>query len=169
MVPPPAVFRRFRDPRSTEYEFIGLILVWCPRCEGAARVVPAPGDSRPGGPALFRPRRLVCRRCGLSRRWNGCVVTLSPGTVRAATDPYFGLPLWLQTGTRHGWVWAYNLEHLDLVRRFVQASVRERAPWYDTGQRMTLVARLPAWIKRAKNRDEVLRAVRRIQSSSVAA
>ena len=24
------------------------------------------------------------------------------------TDPYFGLPLLLQTETRHGWLWAYS-------------------------------------------------------------
>ncbi|GEC05780.1 hypothetical protein SSP24_34350 [Streptomyces spinoverrucosus] len=92
---------------------------------------------------------------------------LPGGTGQPATDPYFGLPLWLQVETRHGWLWAYNLEHLDVIRRFVQASLRERAPSYETGPRMTLVARLPAWIKRAKNRDEMLRAVSRIHSSLV--
>ncbi|MET8962027.1 hypothetical protein ACWEQ2_31995 [Streptomyces sp. NPDC004096] len=158
---------RFRDPRSTEYDFISLIIVRCPGCEKAARVVPAPEDSDPGGRTLFGPRRLVCRGCGLSRVWNGCVVTPSSGTAQPATDPYFGLPLWLQHETRHGWLWAYNLEHLDLIRRFVQASLRERAPWYDTGQKMTLVARLPAWIKRARNRDEILRVVSRIRTSPV--
>jgi hypothetical protein len=74
------------------------------------------------------------------------------------------MPLWLQIETRHGWLWAYNLQHLDVIRRFVQASLRERAPWYDTGQKTTLVACLPAWIKRAKNRDEILRAVSRIHA-----
>ncbi|MGW7420636.1 hypothetical protein ACWGJB_11305 [Streptomyces sp. NPDC054813] len=160
---------RFRDPRSTEYDFINLIIVRCPGCEKPARVVPAPEDSAPGGWILFRPRRLVCRGCGLSRVWSGRQVTLSPGTVRSATDPYFGLPLWLQAETRNGWLWAYNLEHLDLIRRFVQAPLRERAPWYDIGQKMTLVACLPAWIKRAKNRDEILRAVSLIHASLVAA
>ena len=82
-------------------------------------------------------------------------------------DPYFGVPLWLQLETRHGWLWAYNLEHLNLIRRFVQASLRERAPWYDTGQKMTLVARLPLWIKQARNRDEVLRTINRISATLV--
>jgi hypothetical protein len=159
---------RFRDPRSTEYDVISLIIVRCPGCGKAARVVPAPGDSDPGGRILFRPRRLVCRGCGLSRVWSGRLVALSCGTRQSATNPYFGMPLWLQHETRHGWLWAYNLEHLDLIRRFVQASLRERAPWYDTGQRMTLVARLPAWIKRAKNRDEILRAVGRIHAALIA-
>ncbi|SEO21651.1 hypothetical protein SAMN05216267_102040 [Actinacidiphila rubida] len=92
-------------------------------------------------------------------------MTLVHGTVQRATDPYFGAPLLLQVRTRNGWLWAYNLEHLDVIRRFVQASLRERAPWYDTGRKMTLVARLPVWIKRAKNRDEILRAVSRIHAS----
>ncbi|WP_030691123.1 hypothetical protein [Streptomyces globisporus] len=161
---------RFRDPRSTQYDFISSIMVRCPGCAKAARVIPAPEeDSAPGGPVLFRPRRLVCRGCGLSRVWSGRAVTFSHGTAHPATDPYFGMPLWLQVETRHGWLWAYDLEHLDLIRRFVQASLRERAPWYDTGQKMTLVARLPVWIKRAKNRDEILRAVSRIHASPAAA
>ncbi|MER5894493.1 hypothetical protein [Streptomyces sp. NPDC001876] len=160
---------RFRDPRSSEYDFISSIMVRCPSCAKAARVVLAPDDSNLGGRMLFRPRRLVCRDCGLSRVWSGRPVTLSRGTAEPATDPYFGVSLWLQVETRHGWLWAYDLEHLDLIRRFVQASLRERAPWYDTGQKMTLVARLPAWIKRARNRDEVLRAVSRIHASLAAA
>lgn len=61
-----------------------------------------------------------------------------------ARDPYFGMPLWLQAETRHGWLWAYNPQHLDLIRRFTQATLREHAHWYDSGQKMTLVARLPA-------------------------
>ncbi|MET9680649.1 hypothetical protein [Streptomyces coeruleorubidus] len=160
---------RFRDPRSTEYDFISSIIVRCPGCAKAARVVPAPEDSDPAVRMLFRPRRLVCRGCGLSRVWSGRRVTLSRGTAQPATDPYFGLPLWLQVEPRPGWLWAYNLDHLDLIRRFVQASLRERAPWYGTGPNMTLVARLPAWIKRAKNRDEVLRAVSQIHTSLIAA
>lgn len=159
---------RFRDQRSTEYDFIGSIMVRCPGCEKAARVIPAPEDSDRGGRLLFRPRRLVCRGCGLTRAWSGRLVILPRGTAQPATDPYFGVPLWLQAETRHGWLWAYNREHLDLIRRFVQAPMRERAPWYDTGPKLTLVARLPAWIKRAKNRDEILRAVSRIQASLVA-
>jgi hypothetical protein len=159
---------RFRDPRSTHYDVIDLIIVRCPGCEKAARVVPAPGHSDSGERMLFRPRRLVCRGCGLSRVWNGRRIALCVGTAEAASDPYFGIPLWLQVETRHGWLWAYNLEHLDLIRRFVQASLRERAPWYATGPKMTLVARLPEWIKRARNRDEILRAVRRIQAAATA-
>lgn len=66
-----------------------------------------------------------------------------------------------------GWLWAHNLKHLELIRAYVQAPLRERAPWYDAGQKMTLVARLPRWIKSAKHRDEVLRAIDRLRASLV--
>ncbi|MFD8012639.1 hypothetical protein [Streptomyces sp. NPDC058955] len=159
---------RFRDPRRNTTDFLHSIMVRCPACTRSARVVPAPdADTGPGGGrTLFAPRRLVCRHCGLSRSWSDRVVAFSRGRDEPATDPYFGAPLALQTETRHGRLWAYDLEHLDLIRRFVRASLRERAPWYDTGQKMTLVARLPAWITRARNREEVLRAIARIHRSS---
>lgn len=157
---------RFRDPRSCAYDFINLIIVRCPGCAKAARVVPVPGDSNER--MLFRARRLVCHGCGLSREWAGRCVALPRGTAQPATDPYFGMPLWLQVETPHGWLWAYNLEHLDLIRRFVQAPLRERAHEHASQRKMTLVARLPAWVKRAKNRDEVLRAVSRIRASITA-
>ncbi len=141
-------------PGSAEHEV--RLRGWNPRALPAARrcrsrrAVPRRcGDARA---TLFAPRRLVCRDCGLSRVSTASRVTFSRGTAQPATDPYFGTPLWLQRD-RHGWLWAYNLDHLDLLQRFVQAPLRERAPWYDTRRKMTLVARLPLWIKRAGNRE----------------
>ncbi|MDX3854165.1 hypothetical protein [Streptomyces sp. AK02-01A] len=160
-------YGRFRDPRSTAYDFIDSIFVKCPNCANVAHVVPAPQVSDGERPTLFTLRRLVCRSCGLSRKSSGGHVAFARGTNHPAIDPYFGVALWLQLETRHGWLWAYNLEHLDLIRRFVRATLRERAPWYDTGQKMTLVARLPLWIKQARNRDEVLRTINRISATLV--
>lgn len=133
---------RFRDARRTKYDFIGAILVRCPNCTRVAHVVPAP-EAVAARVTVFTPRRLVCQSCGPSRAWSGNQVMLSPSTVRPAADPYFGVPLCLQTETRHGWLWAYNLEHLNLLQRYVQATLREQASWYDSGRKMTLVARLP--------------------------
>lgn len=113
-----------------------------------------------------RQRSLVCHNCGLLRSYPGKRLVFRFGT-EPITDPYFDVPLWLQTKTRHGSVWAYNMEHLQLVRQFVQAPLRERAPWYETESKMTFIARLPGWIKRAKNRTEVLRAIDRMRGSLV--
>ncbi|MET8448572.1 hypothetical protein [Streptomyces sp. NPDC005209] len=95
-----------------------------------------------------------------------CSPSPLPG-LRGSHGSIFGLPLWLQAQTRHGRLWAYNPEHLKLIRQFVQAPLRERAPWDAQVRKMTLIARLPAWIKSAKNRGEVLRTIERIQSSLV--
>lgn len=156
--------QRFRDSRHTKYDFVDHVLVRCPKCAGIAHVAPA-AIAGEASPPLFAPRRLVCRACGLTRHASGGL-SLFRGTGEAV-DPYFGLPLWLQTETRHGWVWAYNPEHLNLIRQFVQAPLRERPSWDSHGRKMTVVARLPKWIKGAKNRIEVLRAIDRIRASLV--
>ncbi|WP_329122677.1 hypothetical protein [Streptomyces sp. NBC_01465] len=153
---------RFRDPRATLYDYLGQILVTCPRCAEAAYIEPVADSGDRSGRAMFVPRKLVCRACGLARTWSGRCVSYGNSASAPETDPYFHLPLRLQARTRHGWVWAYNREHLALIRGFVEARLRERAPRNDTGHTMTLLARLPAWIKRAHHRDEVLRAVDRI-------
>ena len=46
-----------------------------------------------------------------------------------------------------------------LLHGYVSAKLRERG---DPGDRMTLIARLPAWLKSAKHRDEVLRVLARL-------
>ncbi|MET8810266.1 hypothetical protein [Streptomyces sp. NPDC004546] len=155
---------RFRDARHAKYHFIDHVLVRCPKCAGIAHVAPAVPASDGSVPSVFARRRLVCRACGLTRDAAGGGFRLFRGRGEA-TDPYFGLPLWLQAETRHGWLWAYNPEHLELLRQFVQAPLRERAPWDAQVKKMTVVARLPTWIKSAKNRGEVLRAIDRIRST----
>ena len=133
---------RFHDPGAKIYDFSDSALVRCPRCDRIAHF------ERTAHPEP----RVVCRSCGLCRAVNGC------------DRP----PLWLRAGTRHGELWAYNLAHLDLIRRFVAASLRERDPWYEHGRKMTCVARLPAWVKSAKNRAEMLRTIDRMRGSVTA-
>ena len=69
------------------------------------------------------------------------------------TDWYFRLPLGLQSPCCSQTLWAYNTEHLDFLERYFQADLRERLP----NKNGSLASRLPAWMKRAQNRDEVLR------------
>ncbi|WP_328875169.1 hypothetical protein OHT76_36695 [Streptomyces sp. NBC_00287] len=128
---------RFHDPGTTTHPFRASVLVRCPRCDRIAH--------------FSKPGRVICRSCGLC------------GPAAQCTWP----TLWLRTETRHGVLWAYNLEHLDLIRRFVAADLRERDPWYEHGRKMTLVGRLPAWIKSAKNRTEVLRRIDRMRASVI--
>ncbi|MFF4799297.1 hypothetical protein ACFY1U_12885 [Streptomyces sp. NPDC001351] len=154
---------RFHDTRHTAYDFSGARLVRCPRCDRVAHVERRPGRADDARGRTYPELRLVCRSCGLSR-----IDTGPHCTTRRPGQGCYRPTLWLRAETRHGELWAYNLEHLDVIRRFVAADLRERAPWYDTGRKMTLVARLPAWIKSAKNRAEVLRAIDRLRASVTA-
>ena len=64
-------------------------------------------------------------------------------------------------------MWAYNVRHLDLLEAYVAAKLRERGEPVP-GAPMSLVERLPAWLKAAKNRAEVLRTISLRVSSGVA-
>lgn len=144
---------RFYDPHTTLNHYRYPALVRCPRCDQLAH-----NELRPAADSVRQePQwRLICRSCGLSR------VRERGDGRRNLCDP----PLWLQAGTRHGTVWAYNLEHLTLLRDFVAADLREHAPWYEGHhRRMTYIGRLPTWLKSAKNRREILRTIDRLRAS----
>lgn len=113
---------------------------------------------------------MVAWRCHLGEQSARTVAGLSAGQSAAGTgdaaDPYFGIPLWLQTRVRGRLLWAYNLDHLTLIENYVAADLRERARWYDNGQKMTLVAKLPRWVKAAGSRAEVLHAITRLRAQN---
>lgn len=77
----------------------------------------------------------------------------------ACCYPHFGLPLRLVTTTRHGTVWAYNRRHLAELTAYIAATLRLRR---NAGNR-SMVSRLPTWMKLAKHRDEVGRALERLE------
>jgi len=71
------------------------------------------------------------------------------------SDPYYNLPLWMHLELKGNVLWAYNYRHLDYLKSYVSAGLRERKPhgvyW------MTMLERLPDWMKSAKNREAVLK------------
>jgi len=76
---------------------------------------------------------------------------------KQATDPYFGLQLWLQTTIEKNIFWAYNYEHLEYLEKFVSAKLREQ----EFISKYSLSQRLPNFIKLAKNRDRILKIIER--------
>ncbi|WP_417347180.1 hypothetical protein [Ferrimonas sp.] len=79
-----------------------------------------------------------------------------------AIDPYFGLELALKEPTRHGVVWVYGAAHLKALKAYIQASLRE-----GSGLKWAYFTRLPTWIKSGKNREEVLKAIARLERRAV--
>jgi hypothetical protein len=110
---------------------------------------------------LSWPRRLTCSHCAYWASWSPTPIG-SRSSWSGPADPFFGVPLWLQTACCGHTLWAFNRTHLNLLERFVAARLRERGIPPDG---LTLVARLPTWITSAKNRAEVLRAVGRLRAS----
>jgi hypothetical protein len=80
--------------------------------------------------------------------------------------PPFDARLWLETECCGGKrLWALNETHLDYLAAYVAETQRERAFPSPSGDRQ-LAATLPKWMKLAKNRDEVLRAIDSLRSRS---
>lgn len=145
---------RFSDHGELVYEFGDEFLVVCPRCAEKARVFAVEIDSEKLNEQLFAPRKLICFSCVYRNEWNGGQIGIGGGF-----DWYFRLPLWLETSCCGKTLWAYNEKHLEFIEDYVGAKLRERNPFVNK----SLASRLPTWIKQAKNRDEILKAIGKLR------
>jgi hypothetical protein len=144
---------RFRDSAVGLYSFLADdVAVACPRCAARAAVTTRRVEAHA---VMAWPRRLVCVTCTHAAR------PPAPTCWDTGTDPFFGLRLWLQTDVRGHVLWAYNEAHLTFLQQYVVATLRER-PYAFSG--MTLIAKLPTWLKSAKLRPDILRAITRLQT-----
>jgi hypothetical protein len=159
---------RFRDQQVTIWSFVldaHGVLVRCPRCDLRATVISPPGINA----TLYSPRRLVCTACGHATDEPAkSRVRRGPQPTGIVRDPFFDHPLWLQTDCCGHVLWAYNRAHLDYLRSYIAADLRERSLPHPDGwhRRMTVAAKLPIWLKSAKNRTNVLRGIDRLRTSS---
>jgi hypothetical protein len=121
-------------------------------------------------PAVQQPWRLTCLSCGFNtQRSSRCCRVIDNGAIDPVRDPVFRVPVWLQSSCCGGkLLWAYNLDHLAFLESFVAASIRERSDAVRAGsgyRRMSMIAKLPAWLKAAKHREEILRTIARLRDS----
>lgn len=105
-----------------------------------------------------RPDTLAVR-CPICKHSSQVALSASRKHDNEGHDPHFGLPLRLIERTRAGLLWVYNAEHIDELRRYVAADQRER---YRTAGNKTMVARLPTWMKLARHRSMMLKALDRL-------
>jgi hypothetical protein len=156
----------FRDRQITVHDFAMDVLIVCPRCARPARVF-ATDDTE----SFYRARqwRTVCPSCGHHQDKTSNCRTIYTGRRGGVADPVFGLPLWLQKSCCSGkLLWACNLEHLSFVESFVAATIRERSDAVRAGdgyRRMSMVAKLPSWLKSAKHRDEILKVMLQLKQN----
>ena len=81
------------------------------------------------------------------------------GVMSNGKDPHFGYEYWLLKNIKGNSFWALNYEHLDYLKRYIQAKIRER----DNRSHWTMVEKLPKFIKSAKNRIELIKCIENLE------
>jgi len=74
-----------------------------------------------------------------------------------------GLTLWLEANTRLGTLYAFNFDHLEYIAAYISAPLRRIDFSRVSFRNSTVTSRLPLWVKAAKNRSEVLKAIDRLR------
>ena len=103
---------------------------------------------------------IPCPHCGITRTFHPKheKVLMNYNSRGDICDPVFNLPLWFQINVKGKLLWAYNRKHLNDIRMYVFAKLRERTTPHFT----TMVEMLPNFIKIAKNREDILKAINRL-------
>lgn len=142
------------------------IWVVCPQCEKKAFV-----DT--GGFHTFENTthtiKFVCIHCGHNKFLENVIHRINPKQKQGKVlifgepiDPFFHLPLWLQTEFEGNTLWAYNTEHLELLEVHVAAKLRERNQQKFNVK--SIGARLPKWMTKAQNREAILSHIQKLKT-----
>lgn len=101
-----------------------------------------------------------CDNCNTNNIFNGLWVPFF--TSNEARERNFGACLYLVEETSKGTLWAYNRKHAEALLDYISADLR------GVGNHLTrtMVAMLPAWIKFAKNRKLVEKALGKLSGKS---
>ena len=82
------------------------------------------------------------------------------GEIRDGREPYFRLELWFLTSFQGKSVWALNREHLAYLIGYLSADLREKPPGR---AKMTQADHLPTFMKTAKNRERIVKLLKKLQ------
>jgi uncharacterized Zn finger protein len=110
----------------------------------------------------FAKLHVACPHCGAlatgdvhtteNRSW-------TYGEIKDGKEPYFGCSLYYRNNFRGKLIWAVNREHLQYLINYLEADLRQESP----GAKMTQSDHLPAFMKSAKNRSGVVKALRKMR------
>ncbi|WP_456363581.1 hypothetical protein [Priestia aryabhattai] len=165
--------KRFINENKMLFRFTDLILVHCPGCNQLAKIIVPPNKQNENEPFYDvwdrLTRRVICTHCGYMKEtkpkrgpFSDWKFEYQEVNIRwEAVDWFFGLPLYLQTPFRGQTFWAFNFAHLDYIERYIEAELRDPAPYY-----LSIESTLPRWIKSGKNRNELLKTIKGIKRES---
>ena len=127
-----------------------------PRCVNCRRPIPAdpvPTAFSKEGELYVRVKCPNCAETG-DYRASGA----SPPLGASASEPA-RLRMFLTTQVAGETLWVDNLSHLEALEAYLGAKLRERGPVPG----LTMMARLPAWMKAASAREKILRGLRHLR------
>ena len=163
---------KFRNEHRMLEDFGDEFLVLCPNCAMKSKVISL-GDASPYEPNIVK--RFICVSCGTNKDYvpkknhsNQLMISYSVEwkegfiNIGGAFDWYFGYPLYLQIPCCGHTLWAYNIKHLNYLKQYVQAELRENKPYY-----LSIESRLPVWIKSSKNRTTILKAISKLEQKEM--
>lgn len=99
-------------------------------------------------------------KCNICKKENEYELFWAPYRSNTATDPHFGYDLWLQINVKDNVLWGYNKEHLEYIKSYVEATLRED----NSRHKYSLIANLPQWMLAAKNREAITRKIDKLIS-----
>lgn len=102
-----------------------------------------------------------CNFCGTSKDFyskSDDVKIQHADSVAIDTDPFLDFPLYLSKNTSLGKIFALNPKQLTQFKAYISADLRENTHFHKS-----YFSRMPTWIKSAKNRDLVLKAIGKLE------
>jgi len=139
---------RFQDEHLTLTNFQQEVLVVCPTCSKKA-IAKVDFDTKLA--------RLICAACGCNKETS---IAIRNGCFTMAANFYFQAELWLKMSFKNELFWAYNDKHLDYLKRYISATLREHKD--RTG--FTLLEKLPKFYHEAKNREGMLKIIEKLKN-----
>lgn len=144
---------RFQDQNLRITEFQTEVLIQCPNCSKKA-------NSKVSYEANLA--RVYCPSCGQNKEVSTEISFHgNKAHWRASADHYFGAELWLQHRFKNDIFWAYNEAHLEYLRQYIAAELRE----HKDRQHYTLLEKLPKFYHEAKNRESLIKIIEKLKKT----
>ena len=121
------------------------MLVECPECSKCAKAQKTPSKVYTWTTAYV----VTCLHCGYNKVYESLNLKLAP---------------WLKIECQGRWVWAYNYEHLAILKSHVEALLRERNTV--PNRNASIGSRLPRWMAAADNRKKVLKCIEKLEKAN---
>lgn len=145
---------RFQDKNHRLIDFEQEVWVVCTKCHQQA--IAALNDEA-------KEARLRCVHCGYSKSVS-MLVKYAEGKfaeLNQAAHLYFEAQLWLKYPFKGDMFWAYNLKHLEYLEAYISAKLRE----HKDRTHFTLLEKLPKFYHDAKNREALLKIIKKLKTS----